>query len=209
MLKVAIAIVDELGVEALSMRSLAERLGVTAMALYRCIDSHEALLDAVHCEIINEQSLHVVTRESSFREVLTEMAKALRRAFKAHPRAAVLFASRPARGARSLVHLDATIGRLVSAGFEFSMAVYLIDAISAFTVGLCLSEFGRGKEVPLREPKLTQVGHDAPNLPNLERLAALQLRHDYETEFIIGLLALIDGFGSRYAKRPHVTKIGG
>jgi len=199
-IKTALSIVDEAGVDALSMRSLAARLSVTAMSLYRYCDSHDVLLDTIHDEIIAQHLPHPVTKEQSYREVLTEMAKALRRAIKAHPNAAILFATRPVRGSRSAAHLDAMIGRLLAAGFELSIAVYLIDAVSAFTIGLCLSEFARTPRA-VGAPMAPSSPAADGDLLHLKRLAQHEAKHDYETEFVVGLLAMIDGFGARYAKR--------
>jgi hypothetical protein len=46
-LNAAVAIADELGLEAVSMRSVADRVGVTPMALYPHVGSKGALLDAM------------------------------------------------------------------------------------------------------------------------------------------------------------------
>lgn len=201
LIKVALAIVDESGPEALSMRTLAARLGVTAMSLYRYCDSHEALLDELHRRILSEHAPQPVTKDQNYREVLTGMAKALRRAIKAHPKAAILFASRPVRGPSAASYVNAVMGRLIEAGFEHSMAAYLIDAVGAFTVGVCLSEFARKSEASGDDREC--AAGPASSLPHLEKLGAIDVKHDYETEFVVGLLALLDGFGSRYAKRAR------
>jgi TetR/AcrR family transcriptional regulator, tetracycline repressor protein len=205
MLKEALVILDGQGLEALSMRALAERLGVTAMSLYRYCDSHDALLDAVHDEILAAHPPHPVTREQSWREVTTDMARALRRAFEAHPNAAMLFATRPARSQRSAEHVDGVLGRLVESGFGLSIAVYLIDTVSAFTVGHCLAAFGQSVASTSRsdsEGVASQSPSSAdPGLPCFRQLAKTKGAHDFDAEFVVGLVAILDGFACRYAKR--------
>jgi AcrR family transcriptional regulator len=202
LLKTAISIIDESGVPALTMRHLAERLSVTAMSLYRYCDSHESLLDAVQQAIIDRYAPPPANNDQSYREALTEMAKALRRTFKAHPQAVVLFATRPTT--RVYAHHDATLRCLAQAGFEPSIAVYLVDAIIAFTVGLSLEEFSRRPQTPLLDEERTQPAktHRKSRVGGADSPGSVSVKpNDYETEFIVGLLAMIDGFGSRYAKR--------
>jgi AcrR family transcriptional regulator len=229
LLKEARTIVDDQGLEALSMRALAERLGVTAMSLYRYCESHEALLDAVHDEILAAYPPRPVTREQSWREVLTEMARALRRAFAAHPNAAMLLATRPVRSPSSSVHIDAVIGRLVESGFDLSIAVNLIDSVSAFTVGHCLAAFGQLGAATSRSE--TQLGaarsrsetqrsaatsrsetqrsaaesppEAEPYLPYLSQVTTTRAATDFDAEFVVGLVAILDGFANRYAKRQR------
>jgi AcrR family transcriptional regulator len=237
LLKTAVVLLDEGGVEALSMRQLAERLGVTAMSLYRYCESHEGLLDAVACELVKEQATRPVTREQGYREVLTEMAKALRRAFKSHPRAALLLAERYVGARGFLVHDEPARVKLLEAGFDRSMAGYLIDSVLAFTVGLSLAEFTRkdpavtlnasatsgAAREGTREglvPGAAREGMREGLTPGAAREVAREgmregmregptpgaaregdRRRDYDAWFVLGLLAVIDGFGSRFAKR--------
>jgi len=51
----------------------------SSMSPYRYCESHDALLDAVHDEILAAHPPRPVTRKQSWREVTTEMARALRR----------------------------------------------------------------------------------------------------------------------------------
>jgi TetR/AcrR family transcriptional regulator, tetracycline repressor protein len=203
-LKQAQAILDEQGLEALSMRALAERLGVTAMSLYRYFESHDALLDAVQSEILDAHLPQKVASDLSWREVTVEIARALRRAFAAHPNAAMLFATRPVRTQRAAPFVDIALGRLVEAGFDLGIAVYLLDAVSAFTIGHGLSEFGRSPLAASACPNTpAQPTSAEAGLRYVSQLAQSQKPHDYEAEFVVGLLAILDGFASRYAKRPR------
>lgn len=208
LLKEALRIVDEQGLEALSMRALAERLGVTAMSLYRYCESHDNLLNAVYDEIRAAYPPRKLTSEQSWREVATELARALRRAFAAHPNAAILFATRPVVTPRSAPHVDAALRRLVEAGFNLGIAANLLNSVSAFTIGLGLAEFGRPAASATRPRPLDPSPHDpsrlaGPAVPYLEQATSPARRHDFDSEFVIGLVAILDGFAARYAKRPR------
>jgi AcrR family transcriptional regulator len=203
----ALLIVDDQGLEALSMRALAERLGVTAMSLYRYCDSRDALLDALLDDILAAHPPRAVTPEQSWREVITEFGRALHRAILAHPKAAMLFAVRPVLAQRSASHSDAVLGSLVEAGFGLGIAIYLLETVSAFTIGHGLSASSRsiaaaergGRERPSSiPPALADKG-----LRFSRQLAGAARAKDIDAEFVVGLLAILDGFANRYAKRSR------
>jgi TetR/AcrR family transcriptional regulator, tetracycline repressor protein len=207
MRKEAMLIVDQQGLEALSMRALAERLNVTAMSLYRYCDSREALLDALLDDILLAHPPRPVTDDQSWREVITEFGRALHRAILAHPKAAMLFAMRPLLARRSAPYTDAVLGCLVDAGFDLSIALYLIHAVSTFTIGHGLSASRRSIEAAERSgrdrsstipPAVADKG-----LRFCRQLAAADRAKDIDAEFVVGLLAILDGFANRYAKRTR------
>src|SRR5262245_45363112 len=85
----ALALVDEEGLEALSMRRLGARLGVEAMSLYRHVRNKADLLDALHvavlADIAPEPPPAVDGDEPEWRLLLGGMARALRAALLRHP----------------------------------------------------------------------------------------------------------------------------
>src|SRR5262249_46360953 len=81
----ALELVNKQGVDALTMRSLAARLGAKPMALYRYFPSKDQLLDAMHGCILGKVSLP--RRHARWDEELRRLVRAYRRALKAYPRA--------------------------------------------------------------------------------------------------------------------------
>ena len=93
----AMALADEHGLEALSMRALAGRLGVEAMSLYHHVASKEALLDAMVDAVFGE--LHLPVVGGDWRVELRARSVSGRTVLLRHPWAVGLMASRrtPAR----------------------------------------------------------------------------------------------------------------
>jgi TetR/AcrR family tetracycline transcriptional repressor len=125
-LEAAVGVVDAEGLDALTMRRLAEELGVEAMSLYRYVESKDDLLDGLHATILAE--LEVPDLKGPWREVLRELARAFRRTLAAHPKALLLFATRPAVAPGAVEHVERAVQLLVDAGFGR-------DAIHAFQTG--------------------------------------------------------------------------
>jgi AcrR family transcriptional regulator len=172
----ALALVDEEGLEALSMRRLAARLGVEAMSLYHHVRDKADLLDALHAAVLGgiRAGFDEAAGESAgWRLVLSGMARALRSALLAHPRLAAFIASRPARGPESLAAVGLAESALVAAGFSRHDAVRMLKAIGIYTIGHVLTEVGG-------DPALGA----SPANP----------RH---ADFKFGIEALLDGFARR------------
>ena len=194
----AVTLLDEQGLAGLSLRALARRLGVAPMSLYNHVASKEDLLDAIHEGILAEIAPLAGDPVGSWRAGLRQMAEALRAGLRAHPRAMLLFATRPARSAQLLAAVDGMLGVLLRAGFSAAQALYAVDSVAMFTIGHAFAEFGTS-EVAAPElagsDLLAQVTalRDA-GLHNLVRAVTETAPHDYEAEFSQGLDALLDGY---------------
>src|SRR5579875_1672297 len=97
--RAALALLDEQGVAAASMRAVAQRLEVEAMSLYRHFANRDQMLDAVVDMVVDELADDEEVRaaaDAPWREYLTAMARGVRRYARAHPHAFPLVATRPA-----------------------------------------------------------------------------------------------------------------
>lgn len=137
----ALALVDEDGLEALSMRRLAARLGVEAMSLYNHIDGKAALLDALVERLIVATEVDFPEGEP-WTEALMRMATAVRALAHAHPRAYVLLATRPPATARGIVHLEPLHAVLARAGFDGGQRLLIMQILFTFLNGYLLAEVG-------------------------------------------------------------------
>jgi predicted RNase H-like nuclease/AcrR family transcriptional regulator len=122
----AMALADERGLAALSMRALAGRLGVEAMSLYHHVPGKESLLDAMVDAVFSELHLPVVGGE--WRTELRARSVSGRTALLRHPWAVGLMDSRRTPGPHNLSHHDAVLGCLAAQGFS------LVDAGTAFAL---------------------------------------------------------------------------
>ena len=122
----ALALADERGLTALSMRALAGRLGVEAMSLYHHVANKEALLDAMVYAVFGE--LHLPVVGGAWRSVLRARSVSGRAVLLRHPWAVGLMDSRRAPGPEALRHHDAVLGCFLAQGFS------LVDTGTAFAL---------------------------------------------------------------------------
>ena len=133
----AVSIADDSGLEAVSLRRVAARLGVTPMALYRYVESKEALLDAMADRLYEELTLP--DADAEWWHGLAELARSTRRVLLARPWSAPLFA-RPPRGAHAHAVDEALRGALRNAGFSEAETRELHDQLSNLVFALVAPE---------------------------------------------------------------------
>ncbi len=114
--RAALALLDEVGLDELTMRRLAERLGVKAASLYRHVRDKDELLVLLGDEISGE--IPVTPPSGSWREQLTNVAWNVRRGLLAHRDAARLLAATPPFGPRRLRHIESILRILRSGGLS-------------------------------------------------------------------------------------------
>ena len=112
--RAALALLDEVGLDELTMRRLADRLGVKGASLYRHVRNKDELLALLGDEISGE--IPFVRAGGSWQEQLTEMAWNVRRGLLAHRDAARVLANTPPVGPRRLKHIEAVLRTLRAAG---------------------------------------------------------------------------------------------
>lgn len=117
----ALALLDEVGLDQLTMRRLADRLGVKAASLYRHVRHKDELLVLLSDEISAE--IPLVRPSGGWREQLIEMAWNVRRGLLAHRDAARLLAITPPFGPRRLRHIESILRILRTAGLSARDAV--------------------------------------------------------------------------------------
>ena len=112
----ALTLLDEVGLDELTMRRLAEQLGVKAASLYRHVHNKTELLALLGDEISGQ--IAAPPTSGSWREQLAEMAWNVRRGLLAHRDAARVLASSPPVGPRRLKHIEAVLRVLRAAGLR-------------------------------------------------------------------------------------------
>ena len=133
----ALGIADDRGLDAVSLRRIAERLGVTPMALYRYVQGKDALLDALAERLYADLDLPEGT--DGWWDGLLRLAHSTRRVLLAHPWAAPLFA-RPLPGPHARALDDALQRELRRAGFTAAEARELHDQLSNMVFALVAPE---------------------------------------------------------------------
>ena len=196
-LHAAITHADAAGLEALSMRKLADILDVAPMALYRHIANKDDLIDAMVDVVFTEIGLPA--GGGDWRSAMRHRAIAVRDALARHRWAIGLMESRRTPGPANLRHHDAVIGRLRAAGFSVAMAAHVYSALDSYIYGFALTKlnlpFQTEEEVADVAREMLEpfpVGED-PNLVEFITEPAMTPGYDHGDEFEYGLDLILDG----------------
>jgi len=189
-LREALALVDEEGLEAVSMRKLARRLGVDPMSLYNHVDGKDALLDGV-AEVLLA-AIPAPVPGGGLRETMSGLAHGFRDAMLGHPRAAPLVLTRQLASMTALAPVEAVLGPLLAARGKAERAVHGLRAVLAFLIGTLMREVDAAPTFsatasPGRLAELTGSG-----LPAVSAAAPYLAVCDHEAEFEFGLGILLD-----------------
>ncbi len=196
-LQAAVALADEAGIEALSMRKLGERLGVEAMSLYNHVANKDDLLDGMVDGVFAE--IELAPGEPDWRSAMRRRAVSLRQVLQRHPWALPLMDSRANPGPSTLMHLDALIGILRGAGFSVVLTAHALSVIDAYVYGFALQEKALPFDTEERSTEVVQQilaampGDEWPHLVEFSREHVLKPGYDYGQEFGWGLDLVLDG----------------
>jgi TetR/AcrR family transcriptional regulator, tetracycline repressor protein len=194
----ALALVDAEGLQALSMRRLAARLGVEAASLYYWLPNKAAIVDGV-VEAIRAEAFEIdVDRSMPWTDALRFLAYRYREVLHAHPNALPVMA-RPITTERGMTFADTAIGLLREQGLDVVTANLALTAVVAYVIGSCLGEVrtpGAAADAPrLSDPELLSLGLALPaeQFPNLHALAVAVSSGSPPNLFDDGLEALVRG----------------
>ena len=129
-LEAAITHADAGGLAALTMRTLAEMLGVAPMALYRHVANKDDLVDAMVDVVFGEIGLPA--GGGDWQTSMRRRAIAIRDTLARHRWAVGLMESRRTPGPANLRHHDAVIGRLRAAGFDVAMTAHAYALLDSY-----------------------------------------------------------------------------
>ena len=195
-LRAAVAIADAAGIGSLTMRSLAQELGVKPMALYYHVANKEEILDGIVDLVFSE--IELPTANGDWRSEIVRRANSARRVLRRHPWAIGLMESRKTPGPATLRHHDATIGTLRAAGFSVEMTAHAYALLDSYIYGFALQEVSLPFEGPetvadVAEPMMQQFPADAyPHLVEMTMEYVMQPGYDFGNEFEFGLGVILD-----------------
>ena len=199
----AIAMADEAGIRAVSMRKLAQRLGVEAMSLYHHVKNKSQLLDGMVDAIFDE--ITMTPSDLPWREALTVRCRSVREVSLRHPWAVALLDSRENAGFQTLRQHNAVIGCFREAGFDIAMAAHGFALIDAFVFGFVIQEtalpFTNSDELQaVAGPILDEaMVAELPHLVEMVVGHVLKPGYAYAEEFEFGLSLILDGLERRLA----------
>jgi AcrR family transcriptional regulator len=196
-LHTAFMLTDTDGLDSLSMRKLAQELGVEAMSLYRHVRNKGEIVDGLVDLVFGEIGLppHGVDWKVAMRQRAISTREVLAR----HSWAIGLMESRTTPGPATLQHHDAVIGCLREAGFSIAMAAHAYSVLDSYIYGFALQQaslpFKTADEaVEVADSIWRQFPTDAyPHLTEMAVEYVLQPGYDYAGEFEFGLDLILDG----------------
>jgi len=181
----ALALLDEGGLSAMTMRRLATTLDVEAASLYAHIGSKDDLVDAVLDRVLD--SVELPDPDPDARGYLIRAFGDYRATLLRHP-AVVLLMTERARMSNSQVRLAGrSIELLQDAGLSMRAAVNTHITMVAFTLGFILQEVSR----PTTPTGPAPANLDPAIAPVLKTLAERSVVERFE----VGLQLILDGAG--------------
>lgn len=203
-LDAAIRVADHGGAEAITMRRVAQELGVEAMSLYHHVPNKDAVLDGVVDMVFAAIELPA-TEYDDWRDAIRTRAASARQVLSRHSWALGLLDSRRSPGSATLRHHNAVLGVLRRAEFTVSMAAHAVSLIDSYINGYVLQEAHLlvttpGEIADVADNILERLPRD--ELPYLTEMIvdhALQPGYDHTREFGFGLDLILDALEARRA----------
>ena len=196
-LRAAIDIADAGGLPELTMRRLADELGVEAMSLYHHVPTKDAILDGM-IDLVFRQ-IEAPARDIDWQAAMRRRAASMRAVLLRHRWALGLMESRRTPGHATLEHHDAMLGCLRGAGFSLELTAHAYAVLDAYIYGFVLTEL----HLPFQTTEETQsvakeiLDQFPPGgYPHLAAFAAehvLKPGYAYANEFEFGLELVLDG----------------
>lgn len=135
----AIELADRDGVESLSMRKLAQELGVEAMSLYTHVRSKNDLLNALADAVISQVPIAADGRD--WKASLRQMALAARTVMLRHPWAPRAIEAQTAPGPGALRYINAVLGILREGGFSVAQVHHALHILGSHALGFSQNLF--------------------------------------------------------------------
>jgi AcrR family transcriptional regulator len=204
-LEAAIKVADEGGLDALTMRRLADEVGAEAMSLYYHVAKKDDVLDGIVDVIvteINEVVSHIDTPAAgaNWKNAVRRRILAARQVLLRHPWAPQVLETRTTMSMPVLRYHDGLLRLMREGGFSYDVAHHALHALGSRALGFSQELFDPGdsagddadvapedlaSQFPHLAGMLMEVGHDDPE-------STLGWCDD-QTEFEFGLDLILDG----------------
>ncbi len=204
----AVEIADTEGIDSLSMRKLASKLGVEAMSLYHHVANKNALIAAMVEYVAPE--VNPPSADINWREAMTKRAHIVKEVLEKHSWAAHLFISGFNDGRRMLKYSDSTIGYLLQAGFSTQLADYAWNTIDSYIYGFNMQR----EDFPIEASEYKKVAQQylpylsETELPHARAMtqSIIDGTHDGQQDFDFGLSIILEGLEKIRLKHIKETK---
>jgi AcrR family transcriptional regulator len=204
----AMTVADAGGIGALTIRSLAQELGVKPMSVYHYVAGKDEIIDSIVDLVFSEIDLPVAGAD--WRTEMIRRANSARRVLAVHPWATALLQSRLHPGPATLRHHNAFIATLRTAGFSIDLTAHAFALIDSYVFGFALSD----NALPIHGPEsvadtaasMMEQFFDAEAYPFLLEFTmehVMRPDYDFGREFEYGLAVILDGLAAALLDHGH------
>jgi AcrR family transcriptional regulator len=199
-LRAAVALADDAGIESLSMRKLAEELGVVPMALYKHVTNKEELLNGMIDVVVGE--IDPPVRGTDWKTAVRQRILSARRALQRHPWASRVIESRTSATPVVLDYMDSMIEMFRTGGLSINLTHHVMHTIGSRLLGFTQELFDDSQSVDpeMRVVMIREMGRKYPYIAEIASAASHEGDSivgqgcDDQFEFEFALDLLLDGF---------------
>ena len=187
----AIEILDRDGLDAFSMRRLADALDTSAPSLYRHFESREAVLVAVHDELIGE--IDFDPAGDTLAQRITNMARSQRRILRERPYLATIWITTEQLGPNALRTRERALQFALASGLPSAIAARAYLTLLHFTVAFAVLEQNLGRRTPAQRAATAAFFAQLPDdeYPAIRQTADDLAQVTIDEEFELGLQAVV------------------
>jgi AcrR family transcriptional regulator len=206
-LHAAVALADQGGAESLSMRRLAQELGVVPMALYKHVANKDELLDGMIDVVVAE--IDPLIEGADWKTTMRERILSARRALLRHPWASRVLESRGEPTPIVIAYLDSMMGVFLDGGFSVDLMHHAMHVMGSRMLGFSQELFDDAASMPAEEAAevWSQMADVYPNIAKLIPVAmnahegpVVGVGCDDQFEFEFALDLVLDGLERLRAK---------
>lgn len=196
-LRAAVLLADEKGIESLTMRELGVRLGVEAMSLYNHVANKDDILDGIIDLVVSE--IDLPADPADWKEAMRRRAVSAQAVFSRHPWASGLIDSRQSSGPARLHYFDWVLGTLRGAGFTLEMAARAFSLLDSYIYGFGRQQINMAVEDGMTPEEIAEAflrAIPADEYPHLREMVvdyAMTAGYDENADFEFGLNIILDG----------------
>ena len=209
-LRAAVALADKAGIESLSMRRLADELGVVPMAFYKHVANKDELLDGMIDVVVGE--IDPPVSGVDWKSAVRQRVLSARRALLRHPWASQVIESRKSATPLVMEYMDSMIGMFLAGGFSLDLTHHLMHAMGSRLLGFSQELF---KDSATMDPQVLaamqrQLAGVYPNIVELtmavyhDEASVVGPGCDDQFEFEFALDLMLDGL-EKLRKREQAS----
>jgi AcrR family transcriptional regulator len=170
-LRTAVGLADEGGIESISMRRIAQELGVVPMALYKHVGNKDELLDGMIDVVVGE--IDPPVEGADWKATMRERILSARHALLRHPWASRVLESRGEPTPTVIAYLDSMMGVLLAGGFSIDLMHHAMHVMGSRILGFSQELFDDTSSMPAEEAAevWAQMADAYPNIAKLVPVA--------------------------------------